>query len=277
METATTPPEQVNPTEVVPTPAPQPPKPKAATLAKLEATAAILGTIAKAVAVLAEETILRFAPTGLSIRAVDPAHVAMVSIELPSNGVAKYAVATPGVAGVDVKALAAFLKLAPDKANAIFSVQESSLTAAFGGYQRTFQVLDAEAMSEPKVPKMDLQNVVFVKAAALKDFLTAAAQVSDHISVVQNEGGTITFGAQGDGVQAVNWTPSKDDLGEKPSVVRTPGKTLFSLDYIESIAKVAPSDAIIQLETSPDYPGRFSWQDAEVSISYLLAPRIESE
>jgi proliferating cell nuclear antigen len=53
-------------------------------------------------------------------------------------------------------------------------------------------------------------------------------------------------------------------------------ESLFSLDYLEDMARPIGSDVIVSFRLGTEMPVKFRYQNGEASVQHLLAPRIES-
>ena len=54
-------------------------------------------------------------------------------------------------------------------------------------------------------------------------------------------------------------------------------RSMFPLDYLQDMLKVASSDTKVNLFIKSNAPIRVSYPIGEANISYFLAPRIESQ
>ncbi|MFO1533451.1 MAG: DNA polymerase sliding clamp, partial [Thermoplasmatota archaeon] len=130
-------------------------------------------------------------------------------------------------------------------------------------------------LGDPKVPNLNLPNQVTVLAGELQQGIKASEAVSDHIALVAH-GKSFELVADGDTDQ-VHLSLSDGQLIK----IQAPDKSrsLFSLDYFSNMSKVVkPTDAVT-LHLGSDYPVKieFDIADGAGHITYLLAPRIESE
>ena len=243
---------------------------------KAKVKAEVLKTILDAVSTLVDEAKIQVTPEGLSLKAVDPAHVAMVDLSIGKKAFAEYK-ATDMDMGVDLDKLKDILKLAGsgDLIEMEYKEDQHRLVFKIGNITRRMALVDTANMGDPKVPNLNLPNQVTIVANELQQGIKASEAVSDHIALVA-EGKSFELVADGDTDQ-VHLRLEADNLVK----IQAPDKSrsLFSLDYFSNMSKVIrPTDAVT-LHLGTDYPVKVEFDIADGSghIIYLLAPRIESE
>ncbi len=243
---------------------------------KATVKAETLKTVLDAVHTLVDEAKIHITPEGLSLKAVDPAHVAMVDLSLGKGAFVSYG-ADDMELGMDLDKLKDILKLAGsgDEIGLEYKEDSHRLVFKIGHLTRRMALVDTTNMSDPKVPNLNLPNRVTMKAGELQHGIKAAESVSDHIALVAH-GDSFQLSADGDTDQ-VNLALSGEDIIkiEAPEESRS----LFSLDYFSNMAKAVRSSEAVTLHLGTDYPVKmeFDIADGGGHIMYLLAPRIESE
>src|SRR5688572_9889522 len=243
---------------------------------KAKVKADVLKTILDAVSTLVDEAKIQVTPEGISLKAVDPAHVAMVDLSMGKKAFAEYK-ATDMDMGVDLDKLKDILKLAGagDLIEMEYKEDQHRLVFKIGHITRRMALVDTANMGDPKVPNLNLPNQVTILANELQQGIKASEAVSDHIALVA-EGKVFELVADGDTDQ-VHLSLESDNLVK----IQAPDKSrsLFSLDYFANMSKVAKATDAITLHLGTDYPVKFEFDIADGSghIIYLLAPRIESE
>jgi proliferating cell nuclear antigen len=243
---------------------------------KAKVKSEVLKTILDAVATLVDEAKIQVTPEGMSLKAVDPAHVAMVDLSIGKKAFVEYK-ATDMDMGVDLDKLKDILKLAGtgDVIDLEYKEDQHRLVFKIGHITRRMALVDTANMGDPKVPNLNLPNQVTVLAGELQQGIKASEAVSDHIALVAH-GKTFELVADGDTDQ-VHLKLEGDELVK----IQAPDKSrsLFSLDYFSNMSKVAKPTDPITLHLGTDYPVKFEFDIADGAghIIYLLAPRIESE
>jgi proliferating cell nuclear antigen len=228
------------------------------------------------VSTLVDEAKFNITEDGISLRAVDPAHVAMIDLKLKSSAFENYK-ASESELGIDITKMIDVLKLA--KPNDLISIthdeEKNRLIIKILNITRSMALVDTTGMAEPKVPNLSLPAKVVINTQELTQGIKASESVSDHISLSANPDG-FELSSEGD-TDAVNLKLSKDLLAELKCKENV--KSLFSLDYFSNMVKSASSAETITMNLGTDFPVKieFNLADKNGEVNYLLAPRIESE
>lgn len=236
----------------------------------------ILKSSIETLSVLVDEARFRISTEGLSVRAVDPANVAMVSFELASSAFDDYA-ADDCEIGMDLTKINDIFGVAEKNEKATLELDELSqkMSIHIGGFSYTLSLLDPSTIrAEPRIPQLELPAEVVLNGKELQKAVKAAEKISDHMSLGVDED-IFYMEAEGD-TDKVRLEMPRDQLIDLKS---GEARSLFSLDYLSDIVKPASKSNEITLELGRDYPIRISFTIAEGAgkISYLLAPRIESD
>ena len=231
----------------------------------------VLKTILDAVSTLVDEAKIQVTPEGVSLKAVDPAHVAMVDLSIGKKAFVEYK-ATDMDMGVDLDKLKDILKLAAsgDAIELEYKEDQHRLVFKIGHVTRRMALVDTANMGDPKVPNLNLPNQVTLLAKELKNGIRASEAVSDHIALVAH-GKSFELIADGDTDQ-VHLSLADGDLIK----IQAPDKSrsLFSLDYFSNMSKVVADGNAVTLHLGTDYPVKveFDIADGAGHIIYLLAP-----
>ena len=196
---------------------------------------------------------------GLSMRCVDPAHVAMMD--------AKLTVATwldePAQFVVDLRDLSKVLGLF--KGDTVdLRVDAGRLTIIAPGKRRSIRLVDRE-VGAPKVPQLELETIE-VPNDELKAAVKFGGDISDHF-VLDSLGGRLVVMSSDD------MDTAEYDLGETSVSMRVG----IPADYLASIVKGLPSGGVSVLGVATDYPMRIQSRTDKVSLMCLIAPRIEKD
>jgi proliferating cell nuclear antigen len=225
-----------------------------------------------AVSHLVSEAKITILEDGIKIEAVDPANVAMVFLHA-SSGAFEYFKATPGEIALDLSKLSS-LSAGKDSVSMELEEETHKLKIVVGKAKYKMSLLDPTAIKPgPRLPSMDMPAHVALSGVDLQEAVKAAAKVSDHVIFSQGED-SFTVSAKGD----IDAFEMPFPLSELQGVKMGESRALFSLEYIEDIAKVASRADLAKIETGIDYPARITFNIGEyINIQYLLAPRIEQE
>jgi proliferating cell nuclear antigen len=227
------------------------------------------------VSTLVDEAKFMITADGISLRAVDPAHVAMVDLKLNKEAFEEYK-ADECDLGIDVAKLEQFLRLA--KAGEVIDIvndeDKRRLSVAVGNTTKRMSLIDTTGMSEPKLPNLNLPAKVSLKIDDIAQGIKASESVSDHIALTVTSD-SFEMVCEGDTDQ-VQLKLAKDKLLELECEEKV--RSLFPLEYFSNMMRAIPSQAKITLNLGNDYPVKIEFKIAEGNgdVTYLLAPRIES-
>jgi proliferating cell nuclear antigen len=226
---------------------------------------------------LVDEGKLNIKKNGFSLRAVDPAHVGMVDLDIKDKAFDEYK-ATDMELGVDFDKLNSFLRLTASENLVQLKYDEDTnrliCTDITTGITRRMGLIDSAGMPDPKIPNLNLPALVTAPADRIKLVVRAAGSLSDHI-IISADKDTLVMSAEGD-TDDVELKLKKDEC--EKFEVKNKNKSLISIDYLENAVK--PLKDKITLNFGNDNPLKmeftFGENDAGKGI-YLIAPRIESE
>jgi len=225
---------------------------------------------------LVNEAKFNITSKGLSLKAVDPAHVAMVELNINSAAFEEYK-STDMELGIDLDKLSGIMRLAhsDDTVTLEYDEKLNRLIVKIGNLVRRMGLIDTAGMPDSKVPDLDLPAKAVIIASELSKGVRASEAVSDHLALSVDKDAFELF-AEGD-TDTVHLKLPKDLLIE----LNTSGKykSLFSIDYFSNMIKPVKSEEAISISLGNDNPIRVDFDIAGKNghVTYLLAPRIESE
>ena len=229
------------------------------------------------VGVLVEECKIHLDESGLEIRAVDPANVGMVDLSIAADAFESYE-ADGGLIGVNLVRLADIAAMADSDQLVHLELDEQTrkLHISIDGLEYTLALIDPESIrEEPDLPDLDLPATIVIEGRDIDRAVTAADMVSDHIELgVEESNETFYVSAEGD-TDDVHLELDSDDLID---LVSGPASSLFSLDYLDDMNRAIPKDAEVTAELGEEFPVKlhFDIAESEGSVTYMLAPRIQS-
>lgn len=242
-----------------------------------EINAGLLKSAVETVSVLVDECKVHLDEEGLNIKAVDPANVGMVELRVPADSWESYS-ADGETIGLNLARFKDIIGMA-NKSDLIeldLDEETHKLRIEFEGLRYTLSLIDPDSIhQEPNVPDLDLPAEVVVAGEEIKRGVKAADMVSDHMVFGVDED-VFYMKAEGD-TDDVRLDLGRDDVISIE--MEDEARSLFSLDYLESMSKAIPGDAPVSMEIGVDYPVKmyFDISDGRGEVTYLLAPRIENE
>ncbi len=242
--------------------------------AKLKAD--VLKEMVDVVSTLVDEAKLNVGKDSVTVKAVDPAHVAMVDLSLDRGAFEGYK-AEETELGLDMDKMKEILRLA--KAGEGISIthdeDKNRLVVTVGNTTRRMSLVDTAGMSDPKVPSLNLPAKLVVRTDELRQAIRASESVSDHIALKASPEGFEVV-SEGDTDTVSHMVPKDllEELSAKDAV-----RSLFPLDYFSNMVKAISTAPTVTLYLGTDYPVRMEFKIAagKGEVKYLLAPRIESD
>jgi len=233
----------------------------------------LLKKIFRTISSIQHEALFSFKKNQIEYCGVDPAHVVLYMMRLPSKLMDGYKLSKEQDVGVDVEKLYSILKrrkktqihLDKYKNNTFLYV---SWKANIGHMERRCKLVDPASLPEPKIPKLSFPVKFDIKLHPFLEFLKEAEEIADHISITSSESG-IKLEAKGD-EDVVGWR-----IEGKHKLCRS----LFSIDYLlEAVKSMNLFFTEGSLEMGTDNPLMLKGENKEgFRMEVLLAPRIESE
>ncbi len=241
---------------------------------QLKVKSEVLKDIVNVLSTLLNEAKLTVSPEGLSVKAVDPAHVSMVEMDIKTDAFETYEASDMSI-GLDILKLKNILKLS--KAGDIIDMhhdeEHNTLVFKLSNVTRRMALVDTSSMSDTKSPNLDHPAQVVVNSEELVRGIKAAEDVGTFITL------TVTpdffeLKSTGDS-DSVDLMVPKDSLIELICVDSL--ESMFSLDYFSKMVKSASSEAVT-LKVGADFPVKIEFDVAGGSghVVYLLAPRVDT-
>ncbi len=235
----------------------------------------VLKELIAAIDILVDEAKFNISKSEIVIRAVDPAHVAMINLTLSKKAFEEFK-ADECELGIDLDKIKEIIKLAKgdDLIHLKHDEEKNRLVLSFGNLTRRMSLVDIAGMSDPKVPNLEFAASAVVSTAELRQAVRASENVSDHITITCSpEGFEVSSKGETDSVDLKLHKDMLDKLDCKDVVT-----SMFPLDYFSHMIQ-AVSAPSISVNMSAQYPVKiyFDLAGGKGKGEYLLAPRIENE
>ncbi|MCL5437774.1 MAG: DNA polymerase sliding clamp [Candidatus Thermoplasmatota archaeon] len=220
------------------------------------------------------EVKLQISTNGISVKAVDPAHVAMISLEMPRESFTEYEVEGDDEISIDVERLKSVIKITKDSDEITMKKENGKLSFDIGNVNKKINLLDNSSVTTPKIPQISSDSFVVLQKQDVERGLRAAEDVSD----------AIKFTLSNDSFAAKSYSDTEEselvlpkDMLKEVSC-KTAVKSLYPLEYLLRFMKSLSSSDEIKISFKDDYPMiiefRFGKQ-GDMTGSFLLAPRME--
>jgi len=212
---------------------------------------------------------------GWNIKAVDPAHVAMVDLNLKKEAFEEYNI-EPMELGLNVEKMLEHLKGA--KGDDIVHMKldsDNRLVVSMSNLTLKSPLVDSSGFSDPKVPNLALPVTLKLNSGELQKALKVSASISDYITFDCSEDKLVMTSSED--LSSMTLELFKDKEYEQKNFEK-PAKSSFSLDYFSQLMKGVGTNRDIEINLGVSYPLKMDFDFAEDMghARYLLAPRIES-
>ena len=212
---------------------------------------------------------------GMSISAMDPANVAMVGFKIPRSAFTQFETGEE-VLGVNLDDLKRILKRAGAGSSIILERKENMLEIQiYDRIKRIFSLALIEVESEDiefssKVEKMEFVSKVGIRSIDLIDSVDDCAVVSDACSFIIENGNFV--------IEASGMNSSRAEFsGDEVEIKAENCKSRYSLEYLQKFVKASKLCDKTILNFSSDHPLKMDIKADSIEISFVLAPRIETE
>jgi proliferating cell nuclear antigen len=237
-------------------------------------------TCVGAIVNLLEEAHFKFTSEGVSMRAMDPSHVALVDFRLSPGAFEEYRVSKPLGLGLSLVELDRVLSRAKSEDALVmeYDGEKNRLLITFrGASSRRFSLplLDLRESELPE-PKLQFSAFVEVLAEVLQDGLRDSETVGENVRFEVGEEGFF-MRAEGDGKSA-ELKLEKGSAALPKLKLERPCSSMFNVKYLSDMLKAADPKEPVAVSLGQDLPLRLDLRIAggRGSLSFILAPRIES-
>jgi len=235
----------------------------------------VLKGIVNIISTLIDEVKFTITSEGMTLKAVDAAHVAMIEMNLTKGAFESFSAEDTEI-GLDLEKVKGVLKLAGSGETIRMEQDDATGKLVFkvGNITRRMSLIDTTGMNDPKVPQLNLTATITVPIEELQKRVRAVESISDHITLKAGpEFFELSCEGDTDSV-SLRLDPSSAKISTDSDVC-----SMFPPDYLANIIKAIPSGTQVDIELDNDYPMKlvFALADGAAKVDYLLAPRIESE
>lgn len=234
--------------------------------------------MAAAVKTLVEEATFEATGEGLTFRAMDPSHVALVDLVLPNSSFEKYEADKPFKFSLRVEDLVKLVGRSDSKDSVeITSTEEDAIMMKFvNGYKREFTIhlIESTGGTAP-LPKLEFDVKATLTKALLEKVLSDVNVVSDQVTIAATKD-KLTFSGKSDvGKAEIGIEKNAADLLELQ--VNADSKATYSIDYLIAILKATGgvADTILaEFSTKKPIKLEMKLNDQGARLHYFLAPRV---
>jgi proliferating cell nuclear antigen len=222
---------------------------------------------------LVTEVKIKVNKDGMSIVAIDPANVAMTVFILPAPAFSVLEVEEENL-GVNLDNLKAVLRRCSVGSSLIMSTEDNFIKLEIVDKIKrefTLTLIDLEKKDKP-VPTLEFTSKVEINSIDLGEAIEDCAIVADSCSF-EASADKFMISAKGP-LNSATLTYSSDEARiEAP----TPNKAKYSIDYLQKMIRGAKIAEKTIINFGQDYPLKLEFRAPLMELSFILAPRVESE
>ena len=229
----------------------------------------IIGIISE----LVLEVRLKVSKEGLSLIAIDPANVAMVSFKLPNTAFSEIEVENKEVLGVSLESLKAVLRRVKAGSVLVITKEENELKLLIKDRvtkEFNLALIDVEG-EEKEIPNLEFKSKIEMSSLDFSETIEDCAVVADSCSFI-SESNKFLIQARGS-LNSFKSQFSSDEL----NIVAENAHSKYSLEYLQKMIKATKLTEKVKINFSDDYPLRLDFITPFLELSFILAPRVESE
>lgn len=248
----------------------------------------LLKKVLEAIKDLINEAIWDCSGAGITLQAMDNAHVALVAVNLRSDGFETYRCDRNLSMGMSLTSMSKILKCASnddiitlkagDNADTVTFMFESPNNEKVSDYAMKLLDLDAEQLG---IPDTEYSCVVKMPSGEFQRICRDLSQIGESVVICCTKEG-IKFSASGDlGTGNVKLAQNSSSDKEEESVIVEMNEAVtltFALRYLNYFTKATPLAGQVSLSMSQDVPLVVEYKIADMGVlRFYLAPKIEDQ
>ena len=225
---------------------------------------------------LVDEGTFNIEKDGISLKAMDPSGISMVSFKIPNKAFSKYDVEKPASIGVNLDNLSKIMQSARADEQLVMKDSGNKMAIEFIGprARRRYKLpmIDVKKDAD-REPKIGFESSIEVKGEALKEILKDAKLLSTYIAFKTDKNSFMVV-AKGDAGELEEEHMSNTDAVKKLDVTKA-SQVTFNLEYLERIISACPADSSVLLSLKTEEPIKIDYKIGEAALAYYLAPYMD--
>ena len=230
--------------------------------------------LAKAVDIISElvtEVRIKVNEFGMSIIAMDPANISMVSFKIPKSSFSQFEVEKETL-GINLDNLKQILRRCGSGSSLMIEKKENLLSINIQDrIKRNFTLNLIEVESEERdLPDLEFSSLVEISSIDLITSIEDCNIVADACSFIIKDGKFI--------IEAKSLNSAMSEFsGDEAKIQAENCKSKYSLEYLQKFMKGAKLCEKSILKFAEDHPLRIDFKAPEMELSFILAPRVETD
>lgn len=239
-------------------------------LVKLE-NPLLLSKVIELISELVTEVRLKVNEFGMSITAIDPANVAMIGFKLPKSAFSQFETDDESL-GINLDNLKRILKRCSFGSSLILEKKENLLDIQIQDrIKRNFSLSLLEIEDEEKdMPDLEFSSRVELNSIDLIASIEDCMVVADACSFIIEDGKFV--------IEAKSLNSARSEFsGDEAKILAENCKSRYSLEYLQKFIKGAKLCEKTILNFANDHPLKMELRTSGMELSFILAPRVETE
>jgi proliferating cell nuclear antigen len=230
----------------------------------------------EAIVSLVDEGIFNITKEGISLKAMDPSGISMISFFMPSKVFSKYELEKSTDIGLNIDNLSKIMSRTRENEALVLKDVDGKLSLEFVGSKSRrryrLHLIDVRK-KEDKEPKVEFDASVEVDGEHLKNALKDASLISSYIAFKAAKS-NFTISAKGDSGELEELNEI-DGAGVKKLDTSKEAQAVFNLEFLENMVRSSQAGSSIKLSIKSDQPLRMSYNIGDAAVTYYLAPYVE--
>ena len=230
----------------------------------------------EAIVSLVDEGLFTIAKEGISLKAMDPSGISMVSFFMPSKAFSKYEIDKGMAIGLNLDNLSKIMMRTRDNEALLMKDTDSKITLEFVGEKSRrrykLQLIDVKKSVE-KEPNVEFDANIELDGEHLKNALKDATLISSYISFKAAKS-QFSISAKGDSGELEELHEIDGGKVKKVEASKE-ASSVFNLEFLENMVKSSPMGSIIKLSLKSDQPLKLTYNISDATVTYFLAPYVE--
>ncbi|MGV8152129.1 MAG: hypothetical protein ACP5OG_03535 [Candidatus Nanoarchaeia archaeon] len=233
----------------------------------------LFSEIVSIISELVLEVRIKVGKDGMSIIAIDPANVAMVSFKLPNTAFSELEIENDEVLGVSLENLKAVLRRCSSGSTLVLTREENSLKIEIiDKIKREFNLSLIEIEGEEKsIPNLEFASKVEMSSVDFAEAIEDSGVVADSCSFI-SEPDKFIIQARGS-LNSFKSVFSSDEI----NIHAEEASSKYSLEYLQKMIKATKLTDKTIINFSTDYPLKLDFITPFLELNFILAPRVENE
>ncbi len=226
---------------------------------------------------LIDEGTFTISKDGISLKAMDPSGISMVSFTIPNKAFSKFDVDKQTVVGLNIENLSKIMASSRNGEQLLMKDSGNKITIEFIGQtsKRRYKLPILDVRKDPeKEPKVAFESLVEVKSDSLKEIVKDASLLSTYVGFKTDKNSFVVL-AKGDAGELEEEHMNNADAVKKLDVTK-PSQATFNLEYLERMISAAPAGSNVSLSIKTEEPIKVEYKIGDAAVSYFLAPYMEN-